>query len=84
LSERIHLPRHLLGSVLVLATLVAAQSAQAQTEPPVDTWKFNLGVGLIQHQDYPGSSAGKVSLRPLFGASYGRWARCQAQPPHWV
>jgi len=74
LNERIHPLHRLLGGGLILATLAAAQTAYAQAASQSDTWKLNLGVGVIKHQDYPGSGSGKLSLRPIFGASYGRWA----------
>jgi len=46
LSERTHPLHRSRGGAFALATLAAAQAAQAQTEPQGDTWKLNLGAGV--------------------------------------
>ncbi len=64
-----------------LACLIACRGAAAQ--PPVDpeaspdagpdAWKFSVGLGVVTHPKYPGSSERKTDALPLFSANYGRF-----------
>ena len=63
-----------LGASLSFVTTIALAQADEGIEPPLsESWKFSVGIGVVDHPKFPGSDQREMRALPILGASYGRY-----------
>jgi outer membrane protein len=66
-------------AVMADDTVAVSESIYALSPPEVtnaaqfNTWRFSVGVGVVDMPTFPGASGTKVEGLPLLSAGYGRW-----------
>lgn len=58
------------AAMSLLASFAFAQGAEQGMS---DTWKFSVGMGVVNQAKYPGASKDKTYVLPMFSANYGRY-----------